>query len=120
MTQKCKHINNFEKLLTDNNTHIIKCYLHISREEQKERLEERLELPHKYRKHHDEDRETRKKRDKYMAMYEKVFQTCNTVPRHIIPADQNRWKVYSISKVVLETFESMDIERPPLRTSKFK
>lgn len=77
-------------------------------------------MPHKFRKHRDSDRETRKKRDSYMKAYDTVFSKSNIVPWHIIPADQNRWKVHVISKLLLETFESMDLKWPPLKTSKFR
>lgn len=113
------HINNFEKLLLENDTHVLKFYLHISPEEQKTRLKERLENPQKYWKHNDGDRESRKKRDDYRKVYHTVFDKCNIIPRHIIPADKNRWKVYQIAQVIVEQFEKIDLKRPELDTQKF-
>ena len=117
--KRYEHINNFEELLTDSGVKIIKCYLHISREEQKERLQERLELPHKFWKHNDHDWESREKWDDYMNVYEDIFKKCDTVPRHIISADQDRWKVHQIATLLLETFESMDLSWPGLDTEMF-
>ncbi len=113
------HIHNFEQLLTDNGTHVLKFYLHISPEEQKVRLKERLENPQKFRKHNDGDRESRKKRDQYRTVYHHIFDRCNTPPRHIIPADTNRWKVYQIAQILVEHFEKMDLRWPELETDKF-
>lgn len=113
------HINNFERLLLDNDTHVLKFYLHISPEEQKVRLKERLENPQKYWKHNDWDRESRKKWDEFRKVYHSIFNNCNEIPRHIIPADANRWKVYQIAKVIVEHFEQMDLKRPELETDKF-
>lgn len=117
--KRYEHINNFEKLLLDNDTHILKFYLHISPEEQKERLKERLENPQKYWKHNDWDRESRKKWNNYREVYHTIFNKCNDIPRHIIPSDTNRWKVYQIAQVIIAYFEQMNLKRPELETEKF-
>lgn len=117
--KRYQHINNFEQLLLDNDTHVLKFYLHISPEEQKVRLKERLENPQKFWKHNDEDRESRKKWDEYRDVYHKIFDKCNTIPWHIIPADKNRWKVYQVAQVILEHFEQMNLKWPWLETEKF-
>lgn len=114
--KRYEHINNFERLLTDHNTIVLKFYLHISAKEQKKRLKERMEDPHKFRKHNDGDRDSRKKRSDYMEVYENIFEKCNEIPRHIIPADQNWYKVNQIAKVIVEAFEKMDLKRPGLET----
>lgn len=111
-----EQINNFEKLLTANNTIILKFYLHISAKEQKKRLQERMKDPHKYRKHNDGDRDSRKKWDDYMKVYDNIFEKCTTTPRHIIPSDQNRYKVNQIAKVIVEAFEKMELKWPGLET----
>lgn len=113
------HINNFEKLLSDHNTKILKFYLHISQEEQKVRLKERLENPLKFRKHNDGDRDSRKKRDEYREVYENIFKRCNDVPRYIIPSDKNWWKVYNVAQIIVQAFNEMDLYRPKLETEKF-
>jgi PPK2 family polyphosphate:nucleotide phosphotransferase len=114
------HINNFERLLVDGGTKIIKCYLHVSKEEQLERLTERIENPEKHWKHNDGDWESRKKWDSYRAVYEDVFKKCNEVPWHIIPADRNWVKVNAVAKLLLETLKGLDLKWPELETEKFK
>jgi polyphosphate kinase 2 (PPK2 family) len=113
------HINNFEQLLADNDTHVVKIYLHTSKEEQKRRLEERLHLPHKHWKHNDNDRESRKKWDDYRKVYHKIFKDCNTIPWHVVPSDKNRWKVYQVANILVATFENMKLEWPELETDVF-
>jgi polyphosphate kinase 2 (PPK2 family) len=113
------HINNFEALLKDSNTHVLKFYLHISEDEQKARLKERLENPEKFWKHNDGDRDSRKKRDDYREVYHDIFDKCNETPWHIIAADKNRWKVHQIAQVLVDTFEKIDLKRPELETKKF-
>jgi len=114
------HINNFEKLLADGGTKILKFYLHISKEEQLERLTERIENPEKHWKHNDGDWESRKKWDSYMKVYEDIFQKCNAIPWHIVPSDRNWVKVNTIAKVILKTLKEMDLKWPDLETEKFK
>ncbi len=113
------HINSFEKLLADNDTHVLKFYLHISPEEQKVRLKERLENPQKFWKHNDWDRESRKKWDQYREVYHTIFNKCNETPRYIIPADTNRRKVYQVAQIIVQHFEQMALKRPELETKKF-
>jgi polyphosphate kinase 2 (PPK2 family) len=121
LEKRYEDINNFEEMLKNNNTTIIKCYLHISHDRQKEKLLDRLNNPEKYRKHNDGDRESREKWDAYMKQYHTVFKKTNTkhTPRHVIPADQNRWKVYHVSKLLVEAFEKMNPHWPALETEKF-
>lgn len=114
------HINNFERLLADSGTVILKFYLHISKEEQLERLTERIENPEKHWKHNDGDWESRKKWDNYMRVYEEIFRKCNEVPWHIVPANRNWIKINTIAKVLLKTLKKMDPEWPDLDTEKFK
>lgn len=117
--ERYDQINHFEQLISSNNTKILKFYLHISKEEQLERLTERLENPLKHWKHNDGDWESRKKWDDYMKVYEEIFKKCNTIPWHIIPADRNWVKVNEISKVILNALEEMKLEWPSLDTEKF-
>lgn len=114
------HINHFEQLLEDNGTRVLKFYLHISKEEQLERLTERINNPQKHWKHNDGDWDSRKKWDDYMEVYERIFEKCNTVPWHIVPADRNWIKINAIAKVLLETLKEMQLSWPDLETEKFK
>ncbi len=115
------HINDFEKLLIEgNNTSILKFYLHTSKEEQLERLTERVEIKEKHWKHNDGDWTTREKWDEYKAVYEQLFERCNKPEWHIIPSDRNWEKENHICKIILETFKKMDLKYPDLDSEIFK
>lgn len=118
--KRYNQINEFEALLGANGTKIIKCYLHVSKEKQLERLTERIENREKYWKHNDGDWHSRKLWNDYMKTYETIFDKCNKVPWHIIPSDRNWVKVNFISKLIIETLEGMKLKWPDLETEKFK
>ena len=108
-------INAFEQLLhTDNNTHILKFYLHVSKEEQEERLQERVDKPSKHWKYNPADYKEVALRDEYIKMYEDVFKHCNDMPWTIVPADHNWVKEHMIAKALLEKLESLNMKYPPL------
>jgi len=113
-------INDFEKLLEDNDTVILKFFMNVSREAQKGRLMERIELKQKHWKHKDSDWDTREKFDDYLAVYEKIINTCNVIPWHIVPSDKNWQKLFYIADVVLKTLEGIDLKWPVLVSEKFK
>ena len=116
--QRFRHINNFEQLLVEeNNTTILKFYLHVSEDEQLERLNERMEDPEKMWKYNKNDFEERKRWPAYRAAYEDVFRNCSVAaPWHIIPTDKNWYKEYLIAKIVRETLEKMNPQFPPMDT----
>ena len=107
-------INAFEKMLTDNGTVILKFMLNISKEEQAERLKERIETPEKRWKFNPGDLEDRKLWDEYMAAYETALTRCSTphAPWHVIPADRNWVRNAAISRIVRETLEKMNPQYP--------
>ena len=109
-------ISDFERLVSHNDTTVLKFFLNVSKEEQEKRLRERLANPEKYWKHNDGDWETRKKFDQYLEVYEKIINRCNEVPWHIVPADKNSHKLYYVSKVVLEALQKMNLQWPALET----
>lgn len=110
-------INDFEKLLQDhNNTHILKFYLHVSQEEQQERLMERTTNPSKMWKYSKRDFEEAKLWDRYHAMYEDCFKHCNKPEWTIVPADQNWYKEYLIAKTLRDLLVSLKMEYPKLPT----
>ena len=112
-------INDFEELLTlHNNTHILKFYLHISREEQEARLKERVEDPTKNWKFNPNDKEEAKLWDKYMQMYEEVFVNCDGIEWIIVPADQNWYKEYLIAKTLVDTLKDLKMKYPDLKKEK--
>ena len=110
------HINNFEKMLTDEGTIIVKCYLHMSKETQLERLEERMLEPHKYWKSTGADFDSRALWDDYMNAYESVLERTDTdyAPWNIIPVDNKWYKLWLVAKTVLAAMKSVDLEWPKL------
>lgn len=109
-------INNFEKLLVEhNNTCVLKFYLHVSPEEQRSRLQERMDNPLKAWKFNPKDLEVATRWDDYMRMYEDVFGACNTPPWTVVPADQNWYKEYVIAKTVHDALAAMNMAYPAVR-----
>lgn len=113
--RRYEEINHFEKMLTDNGTRILKFMLHISKEEQAERLKERVNDPTKQWKFNPSDLDDRKLWNDYMAAYETALKRCSTAyaPWHVIPADRNWARNAAISRIVRETLEDMAPKYPP-------
>ena len=108
------HINEFEKLLADEGTTIVKFYLHISKEEQKERLQARLDEPHKHWKFAKGDLAERARWDDYTEAFEAVISRTSTewAPWYVIPADRKWYRNLVISKILVETLEALDMRYP--------
>lgn len=105
-------INAFERnLKLDNNTTILKFYLHISRDRQKEKLQERIDLPRKNWKHNDNDWKEAELWEDYMRCYEDAINR-SEIPWIIAPVDQRWYRNYFIASKVLETLESFDLKFP--------
>lgn len=113
-------INSFEKLIVSNNTRVLKFFLNVSKDAQKERLMERVELKKKHWKHKDGDWDTREKFDEYMAVYEKIINRCSDIPWYIVPADRNWQKTYVAAEAVLKTLNELDLKWPELVSERFK
>ncbi len=114
--KRFEHINNFERLLADSNTVVVKFYLHISKDQQLIELNERLSDPSKYYKHNENDFNERQHWDEYMKAYEDVFKHCSPeIPWNIIPADRNWYKEYCMASVVLEALSKLPLEYPPMQ-----
>jgi PPK2 family polyphosphate:nucleotide phosphotransferase len=114
--KRIKAINDFEELLHQhNNTHILKFYLHVSEEEQKLRLEERLKDPAKQWKYNEKDFAEAKLRSEYAKAYEDCFQKCNTIPWTIVPSDQNWYKEYLVAKKLRDTLKNLNMQFPGLK-----
>jgi PPK2 family polyphosphate:nucleotide phosphotransferase len=113
--KRFKAINDFEKLLENHNsTSIYKFYLHISRDEQKERFKERIEDPTKTYKYNENDFKEAELWDDYRHMYEDVFENCSAVPWTIVPADQNWFKEHTIAKTLVNGLRKLDMKYPQL------
>lgn len=114
--KRIKAINDFEELLTQhNNTQILKFYLHVSEEEQKQRLEERLKDRTKQWKYNEKDFSEAKLRHEYAKVYEDCFKHCNKIPWTIVPSDQNWYKEYLVAKKLRDTLKNLNMQYPGLK-----
>jgi PPK2 family polyphosphate:nucleotide phosphotransferase len=107
-------INNFEHELADNHTHILKFFLHISKDEQKKRLQARLDHPRKYWKVSPGDIAERQYWDDYIKAYEDALSHCSTkyAPWYIVPANHKWYRNVAISEVLLDVMESFKMKYP--------
>lgn len=107
-------INAFEKMLTETGTTVLKFMLHISKKEQGERLQDRLDEPKSRWKFNPDDLEDRKLWDQYQAAYELMLNKCATpwAPWHVIPADRKWARNAAIAAIVRETLEAMNPQYP--------
>jgi len=109
-------INAFERLLEEhNNTHILKFYLHVSAEEQHQRLEERLKDPGKMWKYNKNDFKEAKLWDDYRKAYEDCFEYCNDPEWTIVPSDQNWYKEYVIAKALRDLLKGLNMQYPGIK-----
>ena len=107
-------IKQFERLLAENGTTIVKIYLHIDLDEQKERLQARLDEPNKNWKFSVGDLKERKLWPEYMGAYEDVLSKTSTdyAPWYIVPANRKWYRDLVISSVLVDTLESLKMEFP--------
>ena len=108
------HIVEFERLLADEGTTILKFFLHISKEEQKERFQSRLDEPHKRWKFAKGDLDERERWDDYMRAFEAALSktSTDTAPWYVIPADRKWYRNLVISKILVETLEGLGMSYP--------
>lgn len=107
-------INSFEKLLRDdNNTLILKFYMHISKERQGEKLQRRIEDPTRRWKHDDADWIVREKWDEYMDAYHYILNNSD-IPWMIAPCDRKWYRNYFIAKKVYEAMNDLDLRIPKI------
>ena len=110
-------INEFERGLLENDTHILKFYLHISSEEQLSRFKARLDDPSKQWKISEADYQERKYWDEYMAAYEEALSRCSTegAPWFIIPANHKWFRNLAVARIVVEHLEGLGLRYPKPR-----
>ena len=113
--QRYAQINDFERLLTENGTVVLKFLLHISKDEQRARLQDRLDDPTKYWKFSAGDLEVRKQWDAYQQAYSAAIAATGTqwAPWTIVPADSKTHRNLMIAKALKKTFESLKLRYPP-------
>jgi PPK2 family polyphosphate:nucleotide phosphotransferase len=109
------HIRDFERMLAQTGTVIVKCFLHISSDEQKQRLQARLDDPEKHWKFDPTDLEERKLWGDYQRAYQRAIKATDTddAPWYVIPADSKTQRNLAIAAIVLETMEAMKLAFPP-------
>lgn len=110
------HINDFERLLAETGTTIIKCFLNISKEEQKARMQERLADPSKTWKFNPGDLKERELWPQYMQAYEQAIKATSTeyAPWYVIPADSKTNRNLLISRLLLDALKNMKLKYPPV------
>jgi PPK2 family polyphosphate:nucleotide phosphotransferase len=107
-------INAFEQEIAGSGTTIIKCFLHISKEEQRKRLEARLQRPEKHWKYNPADLDARSKWDDYQQAYLDALTRCDTdaAPWYVVPSDHKWYRNWAVSQLLLETLEQLDPQYP--------
>lgn len=120
--RRFRHFNDFERLLTDTGTVILKFFLHISNAEQKRRLRERLQDGTKHWKFDPSDLSERDKWTEYMRAYEQALGATSTevAPWHVVPADSKTHRDLVIARASVRALEDMNLQYPPPRPEYFK
>ncbi|HYG09777.1 MAG TPA: PPK2 family polyphosphate kinase [Pyrinomonadaceae bacterium] len=114
--QRFTQINNFEQYLTENGIHVMKFFLHLSKEKQRERLLERLEAPEKKWKFSMNDVTERDRWDEYMRAFEDAITQTNKkdAPWYIIPADHRWFSSLVVAELVVAKLKSLKLRYPPV------
>ncbi len=112
--RRYRHIVEFERMLADEGTTVVKLFLHISRDEQRERLQARLDEPHKNWKFEAGDLRPRSKWDDYQKAFEEVLERTSTdeAPWYIIPADRKWYRNIAVSEILIQTLEGLKMTYP--------
>ena len=107
-------INDFERMLVDHGTTIIKFFLYISPEEQRERFKQRLDDPHRQWKISDSDYKEREFWADYIKAYEDMLEKCSTkhAPWYVIPSNHKWFRNLAVSQIVADTLEDLDMKMP--------
>jgi PPK2 family polyphosphate:nucleotide phosphotransferase len=109
-----RQINDFERLLVETGTTVLKFFLHIDADEQKKRLEERLRDPTKRWKFSPSDLLDRKLWDRYMEAYEDAIRKCSTeeAPWYVVPSNKKWYRNLVVASVLVETLEGLGMKLP--------
>jgi PPK2 family polyphosphate:nucleotide phosphotransferase len=111
-----RHVVEFERMLAEEGTTIVKIFLHISKDEQKKRLQARLDNPAKHWKINPEDLQDRARWDDFMGAYEDVITTTSTeyAPWYVVPADRKWYRNLCVARIMLDTLKKLNMEFPPI------
>ena len=115
--RRYRQIRDFESMLAENGTTIIKCWLHISKDEQRRRLQARIDDPTKHWKFDLSDLEARKHWDAYQAAYRDALAATSTelAPWYVIPADSKTHRNVMVAELLLRLMEGLKLEYPPAK-----
>lgn len=113
-SKRYQHINAFEQMLSDEGCTIVKIFLHISRDEQKQRLQARLDDPAKRWKFNPGDLDDRVLWPKFMNAYRDVLAQTSTdrAPWYVIPADRKWYRNLAVASIVTDTFRALNLSLP--------
>jgi len=113
--RRYRHIREFERMLVDEGTSVIKCFLNVSKAEQAQRLQERIDDPEKHWKFRAADLEERKLWDHYHRAYEDAISETSTddAPWYVVPADHNSTRNLAVAQLLLRTLKALDPKVPP-------
>jgi PPK2 family polyphosphate:nucleotide phosphotransferase len=113
-SRRPRHIREFERMLSDEGTTLVKVFLHVSREEQRERLQERLVNPEKGWKFRRADLDDRARWDDFMEAYDDVIGQTSTkwAPWYVVPADHNWVRNLLVARIVVDTLRKLDPQLP--------
>lgn len=108
------HINAFEKMLVDEGTTVVKVFLHISKDEQRERLQARIDEPAKHWKFKTADLETRARWDDFQGAFEDAISATSTVkaPWHVVPADKKWYRDWAVATILVGALEGLNLQWP--------
>ncbi|HEY0519713.1 MAG TPA: polyphosphate kinase 2 family protein [Ilumatobacteraceae bacterium] len=114
-SKRFRHINEFERMLTDEGTTIVKCFLNVSKAEQAKRFQDRLDDPAKSWKFRTGDLADRKLWPKFHEAYEDMIRRTSTpyAPWYVVPADHNWVRNLAVAKILLRHMEDLDPKFPP-------
>jgi PPK2 family polyphosphate:nucleotide phosphotransferase len=114
-SERYEQINDFERTMTKNGVVIFKFFLHISKEEQARRLEQRLDDPHKNWKISQADLAERNSWDDYTAAYEDALAKCSTnrAPWYVIPANKKWFRNLAVSQILVDAMSAWKMKYPP-------
>ncbi len=113
--RRVEHVRSFERLLDDEGTRVVKVFLHVSKDEQRQRLQARLDDPRKRWKFQRGDLDTRVLWDAFQGQYDRMIGATSTpwAPWHVVPADRKWVRDVAVAALLVSTLADMDPEIPP-------
>lgn len=113
-SKRFHHIREFERMLSDEGTRVVKLFLNISKEEQRDRLQKRLEEPDKHWKFNKDDLKDRALWDDYQKAFSETLSMTSTdyAPWYVVPANRKWYRNLVVSRILIETLEDMDPRYP--------